>query len=551
MTHSTITPVHGPKTEAMKEIISIPNAPRTFEALRSIGYNLNSAVADVVDNAVTKQVSANVVDITFHVDDHRIAHCSIQDNGCGMSPEVLEEAMRLGTDTTYEDNDLGKFGMGMKTASLSHCNVLTVISKTNGDVTCGYRWDMNHIKRSGDWSLLELSDGMIQSELKERKVNLGASGTIVIWDELFEVEENYKNYQSVTNAENYILRLKEQLSLHLGMVFHRFIEGKVEHYPQLDIRLNGDSIRPWDPFCRSEAATKSVNLSQSETVLRFPERTNAAITMEGFVLPHKEQFSSTEEWERSKGLLSSNDGQGYYIYRSDRIIRFGGWQGTRSKDEHNKLARVAIDIHPELDDLFRITVNKNKVHFPEQLRNHLKNFVNPKVIKKANELYRSAGKVAKVKNNVRKNEKQLDRVTKEVMHQEGVEAKAGKSGSSPVEVTNPNGNWVPNTRSEFWNAGDKHNQFEVVSEPLDPGMLWKVVADTGKLKVIVNSEHPFYDKIYRGNNTAKVTGAVDSLIVSLALGELINRTEQNDNLFATYKESVSKSLKQLIESEIL
>ena len=106
---------------------------------------------------------------------------------------------------------------------------------------------MNHVKRSGEWSLLKLSDGMIQSELKERKVELGKSGTIVIWDELFEVEENYNDYQSVTSAENYILRLKERLALHLGMVFHRFIEGKVEHYPQLDIQLNGDSIRPGTP----------------------------------------------------------------------------------------------------------------------------------------------------------------------------------------------------------------------------------------------------------------------------------------------------------------
>lgn len=550
MTHSTITPVQGPKTETMKEIISIPNAPRTFEALRSIGYNLNDAVADVVDNAVTEQVGADTVDITFHVDDHRIAHCSIQDNGCGMKAAVLEEAMRLGTDTTYEDKDLGKFGMGMKTASLSHCNVLTVISKTVRDGLCGYRWDMNHVERSGEWSLLKLSDGMIQSELKERKVELGKSGTIVIWDELFEVEENYNDYQSVTSAENYILRLKERLALHLGMVFHRFIEGKVEHYPQLDIRLNGDSIRPWDPFFRSETATKSANLTHKEHVLRFRGRTNA-ITMDGFVLPHKEQFSSTEEWERSKGLLSMNDGQGYYIYRADRIIRFGGWQGTRSKDEHIKLARIAIDIHPELDDLFRITVNKNKVHFPEQLRNHLKTFVNPKVTKKANELYRNAGKVAKVKNKVRKSEKELDRVTKDLMRDGGVQAKAGKTGSSPVEVTNRNGNWVPNTRAEFLNAGVKRNQFEVVSEPLDPGLLWKVVADTGKWKVIVNSEHPFYDKIYRGNNNAKVTGAVDSLIISLALGELINRTDQNDNLFETYKESVSTTLSEFINSDIL
>lgn len=550
MTHSTITPVHGPKTEAMKEIISIPNAARTFDALRSLGYNLNDAVADVVDNAVTDQVGADRIDITFHVDDLKMAHCSIQDNGCGMTAEVLEEAMRLGTETTYKDKDLGKFGMGMKTASLSHCNVLTVISKTVEGGICGYRWDMGHVRNSNEWSLLRLPDGLINSELKERGVKLGASGTIVIWDELFEIEENYRGYNTPTPAENYIIRLREDLALHLGMVFHRFIEGKVEHYPKLDIRLNGDSIKPWDPFFRTEKATREVNLNQKETVLRFNGRANA-IVMEGFVLPHKEQFSSTEEWDRSKGLKSMNDSQGYYIYRADRIIRFGGWQGTRSKDEHIKLARIAIDIHPELDDLFRITVNKNKVHFPEQLRNHLKNFVNPKVTKKANELYRNAGKVAQVKNKVRNNDKQLDRVTKEVMHQEGVEAKAGKSGSSPVEVTNPNGNWVPNTRSEFWNAGDKRNQFEVVSEPLDPGMLWKVVADTGKLKVIVNSEHPFYDKIYRGNNTAKVTGAVDSLIVSLALGELINRTEQNDNLFASYKESVSKSLKQLIESEIL
>ncbi|HEY2583099.1 MAG TPA: ATP-binding protein, partial [Mucilaginibacter sp.] len=167
----------------MKEITSIPNASRTFDALRNLGYDLNASIADVVDNAITEKVDADRISITFSTPSQQKTVCRIQDNGCGMSHRELEEAMRLGTETTYEEKDLGKFGMGMKTASLSHCNILTVISKKKGSETCAYRWDIGHVRKKG-WTLLELTKNEVQALLKKETITLGESGTVVLWDDV-------------------------------------------------------------------------------------------------------------------------------------------------------------------------------------------------------------------------------------------------------------------------------------------------------------------------------------------------------------------------------
>ena len=154
------------------------------------------------------------------------------------------------------------------------------------------------------------------------------------------------------------------------MIFHRFLERK-----DLSISVNSDQLKSWDPFWRQEKNTHEVSLSQNESSLKIKSEL-PPVFIKAFILPNKESFSSEDAWKEARGLLSWNESQGYYIYRADRIIRFGGWQGTRALDEHDKLARVSIDIDHELDRFFRITVNKAKVEFPEILFNHLKNSVN-------------------------------------------------------------------------------------------------------------------------------------------------------------------------------
>ncbi len=524
-----------------------------FEALRAIGYDLNSAVADVVDNSITEKVAAANVDVTFAFRSGKIV-CRIKDDGCGMSEKELEEAMRLGVQTEYRPDDLGKFGMGMKAASLSHCNELTVISKKSRSAICGYRWDMSHVRNKG-WELIQLEPGEIQKLLAKEKVQFDKPGTLVLWDDLYWINNEFRSYTNDKLGQNYFFRMQNELELHLRMVYHRFLDGSLGKAGSVNIMLNGEKLKPWDPFCRQEEETREIELKKEDAQLKIPGY-RTAVKIKAYILPTQESFSSEEAWKEGKGLLSWNDGQGYYIYRANRLIRFGGWQGTKAKDEHDKLARISIDIDPTMDELFRITVNKARVQFPELLFQHLKLVVNPQVIKKAKSVYKKSDEHFVVNNVIRRNGAEMSRVTKELLSNHGIRTKS-MNGKHPedkqetaVQVKNPGGSWSPNKIKEFLKYGGEED-FEIVSDKLDKDQLWKIVCNEGeKIKVIINASHPFYTNVYKSAATKAATSAIDALIFSLAYAELYNRNDKNQQLFDTFKAVSSQALERLTKEKI-
>ncbi len=526
----------------MKKIISIPNASRTFDALRSLGYDLNSSIADLVDNSITPRVDAEEVSITLSKERNDFKF-NIVDNGIGMADFELEEAMRIGADTKYKPGDLGKFGMGMKTASLSHCNVLTVLSKKRNHEITGYKWDLNHVKRSDDgWVLFKLTKDEIEEILKKQSIRLGNHGTVVFWDDLFLLNEEYRSYSSENFAINFFFKIEEQLKLYLRMVFHRFLEKK-----HLKIKVNNDTLKPWDPFWRKEPQKQELILPSNLSHFKIKNDLKPVI-IKAFILPNKDSFSNEDNWKEAKGLLSWNEAQGYYIYREDRIIRFGGWQGTRALDEHDKLARVSIDINAEIDRFFRITVNKAKVEFPESLFNHLKNNVNPLVSRHAKKSYNPPKE--KFNNKFRKQEARLNGISKTFVRENGIKTKLG-AHANEVIVTNPNGTWLANRISDFMKYGS-NKDFEVVSGKIEDGSLWKIICNVNeKIKVIVNEDHPFYKRIYCSSTNKNTTNAIDALICSLAFGELYNRNTSNAHLFDTFKTVCSHALEKLIKEEVI
>jgi hypothetical protein len=532
----------------MKVIKSIPNALRMFEALRAIGYDLNSAVADVVDNAITEKVAAANVAVIFAFRSGQIV-CRIKDDGCGMNENELEEAMRLGVETEYKPNDLGKFGMGMKAASLSHCNTLTVISKKRKSAICGYRWDINHIKNNG-WELIKLEPKEIEQILLKEKFELKEPGTVVLWDDLVYINKEFRSYTNEKLAQNFYYRLEEDLKLHLRMVYHRFLDGSLGKAGSVNIRVNGFALKPWDPFCRKEPGTEEIPLKKEDGKLRISGY-RSPITIEAYILPTKEGFSSEAAWNEGRGLLSWNDGQGYYIYRSNRLIRFGGWHGTKAKDEHDKLARISIDIDPSLDEIFRITVNKARVQFPELLFQHLKNVINPLVVKKAKSKYKKSDDNLVVNNTIRKNTDSINRVTQKLITEHGIRTKSMNGKADPmVEVLNPSGTWMSNKIQEFLRYGGEAD-YEIVSGNLDNGHLWKIICNEGaKFKVIVNAAHPFYTNIYKTAANKAATSAIDALIFSLAFAELYNKNEKNTHLFDTFKTVCARALEKLTKEKI-
>jgi hypothetical protein len=367
------------KKKKLKVEEIVPSAARTVASLRDIGYDTPRAIADLVDNSVA--ADATQVDVTIEFDG---AHSWIRvaDNGLGMDGTTLQEAMRYGSEREYESDDLGKFGFGLKTASTSQCRRLTVASrraKQNArfEVRC---LDLEHIEDTSRWEILVLegTDRPVASTdpLKDH------TGTVVLWENLDRILE-YKDPWGEW-ARRKLLALAEDVDLHLGMVFHRFLSGDVPER-NLAITVNGSKVVPWDPFCRSEP--KTIPLPAKDLAVRG-NGSVGIVRVHPYVLPPQKEFSSDAAWKRASGPSLWNRQQGFYFYRANRMIQSGGWNRMRAPDEHRKLARMSLDFFPDLDSVFGINIAKAYVNLPQELREQLEPIVS-QATKAAEQRYRS------------------------------------------------------------------------------------------------------------------------------------------------------------------
>ncbi len=357
----------------------IPSAKRLIRSLRDMGYEFAAAVADLVDNSIAARANTVRIDVVWDGED---SYVHIADNGSGMTAADLREALRFGSDREYDTEDLGKFGLGLKTASTSQCIRLTVASRQNtsrADINA-YCWDLDHIEATNRWEILpvrsaDLHDG-VRQHLKE------TTGTVVIWERLDRVL-GYKKPDG-ESARKQLNAMCRELEEHLAMVFHRFLAGEVRGR-KLAIYLNNNKVTPWDPFARSESGTQKLEA----VVLRLEgENGRSDVIVEPFVLPPQSRFSNADAFNRASGPNKWNRQQGFYIYRADRMIQSGGWSNLRTLDEHNKLARVALSFSPRADDDFKINVPKMRVSLPADIRDDVAKAIGP-VIKLANAAYRA------------------------------------------------------------------------------------------------------------------------------------------------------------------
>lgn len=355
----------------------IPGAHRLIMSLRDMGYDFAQAVADIVDNSIEAGASLVTIDIEFDGDNSWVR---IADNGKGMTPEQLREAMRYGSGRDYGEEDLGKFGLGLKTASMSQCQCLSVASRWNRDRAniAAYSWDLEHIKRTNRWEILPIEDSdlgpAICQPLKE------TNGTVVLWRRLDRIL-GYKHPYGEKSRKQ-LSQMCREIEQHLSMVFHRFLSGETSR-KRLRILINGNEVKPWDAFCQSEQRTKKL---QSIPLQVENEGVNFEVLLQPFILPHQDDFSSPEAFKLASGTNNWNQQQGFYIYRSHRMIQSGGWCNLRAPDEHTKLARVAVNFSPALDEAFKINVAKMRVQFPAQIREAVKEAIVP-VLKLAREIY--------------------------------------------------------------------------------------------------------------------------------------------------------------------
>lgn len=352
-----------------------PSAIRLASSLRDIGYDFPSAIADLVDNSVEAAARKVGVWIDFRGAASRVL---IVDDGAGMNRQGLNEALRFGTRRTYPQGALGKFGLGLKTASLSQARRVTVASRINANLSVR-RLDLDRIAAADRWEVSVLRKVDLPADVIKRFGD--SSGTLVLWEHLDRVM-SLRNQEGAW-AKRRLEKLAEETRLHLGMVFHRYLEGKAGT-KKLRITVNGRRVEPWDPLASAEAGTE---LSEPVEYSVATDSGEGWVRLQAAVLPPRERFSSLEAFERASGPLRWNRQQGFYIYRSNRMIQAGGWSGLRTTDEHTKLARVALDFDPGLDESFHVNVTKMRASLPLDLRAQIDDTIG-RVCRRAQTVYR-------------------------------------------------------------------------------------------------------------------------------------------------------------------
>lgn len=338
-----------------------PSASRLTGSLRDIGYSFESAVADLIDNSIA--AGADNVDVRVNYDG-RNSRVLIIDNGRGMDSDGLTEALRFGTKRDYGTGELGRYGLGLKTASLSQCRRVVVFSRDPKDGHLGgLSLDLDFIETVDDWMVTYPEDNALEEYVHQLLPH--PTGTVVVWENLDRLVP-VKNPDS-SWARQKFSKLSDRLIQHLSMVFHRFLAG--DGVDQVTVTVNGERLTPWDPFATAEEHTQLV----SRDVHDLPTSTGqlGKITTQAYCLPSRSQFSTPEAFEAAAGPRKWNRQQGLYIYRANRLVQWGGWDGIRTIDEHIKLARVSLDFDTDLDDEFNINVAKMRVTMPHQLKKML------------------------------------------------------------------------------------------------------------------------------------------------------------------------------------
>ena len=348
------------------EIVN-PNVGNLITSLRDIGYTFEIAVADVIDNSI----SANAKNIHIFAVTQPNTIVTILDDGVGMANDELVEAMRLATQNPLNvrsEFDLGRFGLGLKTASFSQCKKLTVASKKNGVLSIK-QWDLDYISKQNQWMLVTPDTACYQTLSPFQNLLEYENGTIVIWEELDRLDGvDFSN-------------LIDSLRKHLSLVFHRFLEQAGPK--KIKISINNLPLEPFNPFNIDNVATQQIN---EEKIKIF----NEYINIQPYILPHHSK-TSQQEFERYATEDGYTKSQGFYLYRGNRLLVYGTWWGLHKISDAHKLVRIKIDISNTQDSNWGIDIKKSTAKPIPEIRVDLKRII-AEVTERGSRPYTGRGK---------------------------------------------------------------------------------------------------------------------------------------------------------------
>lgn len=524
------------------ELINNADPARTIAGLRDMGYDFYTAAADIIDNSIAAGATDIKVSVVLHEDGRKMV--MFGDNGSGMTETALRDALRYGSPPRPSAKSLGKFGLGLKTASSSCCKHFVVVTRTKASeklVRLG--WDIELVESTNKWLMVRGEVSELETKLFQKLC--GKSGTLVVWSKCDRVL--VKNYDPPggTAEQNAINKRTDKLIEHLSKVFHKFLDPKFKEFSNVNITVNGQKLKPFNPFYpeRSEQL-----LSESETVLEIERQDGSTkrAYLRAWILPHTKEMTKEENDTYAK---ITSRGQGFYIYREGRMIFSEGWLGVfRSDDQHFSLFRAELCFDHDLDEAFQVDVKKSRIIFDVALEEELrKRLAGP--WQEANRRYRR-----KVQDDVIST--LLDHTTANT----SIEKAKGRTKkpevdsvnqSTGVATLNNNCGKVTIKTSVQNNIAPDKLYIDAVTD-ITNGNLWEpCLRSTGKAHhstaVRLNKHHDFYSKVYLKASASKyAVEGIDLLLWAISTAEYNNSNAEVRAIFEDLREEVSSNLRKLL-----
>jgi len=525
---------------------NIPSAKRKIIADRDMGYTFNSAVADIVDNCISHG-NADNIDIILEYAADGIEAFYIIDDGIGFTEAQENNVMKYGSEETEHEENLGKYGVGLKSASTSLCKKLSVISKHKDDKEPHKAvWDLDHVEKVDRWEVLfpKLDDDELRL-IEENFTN--GTGTIIKWESIDRlVKKGYQRQAYEVRAIKKKLVGFRGLKHFLEMTFQRFLDrGIYKGVKNININLYcqglqiNEKLQPWDPFCRWSDSTQKTYKEGKQIAFEFEGESGKTVTdkilIEPYLIPAK---AENNEEDIKKGMLGNVHMSGIYVYRNNRLIQHGNWIGMGQNEPHSSQARVKFDFNESLDEGLQIDIKKTRILLYQELSEEVQKIISPtktaarnykknKNLEKKKNIHDGSNKIIKDKLNI---------ITDAI--------KASPKGNNEVEVTNTIGSVI--LKRPTLDANDLH----IVTGDTKGGALWEPVFDNEEIVCRINPEHPFYQKIYMASDTSggSFVEGLDALLYSFVVAEHEQIDQSKIRMFEKIRYSVSDKLEELVSN---
>ena len=523
-------------SENARFIECLPDPVRVAEGLRDTGYEFDTAIADIIDNSIA--AGASLIEVQIAMDPKGNVNVGVADNGRGMDRDGLINALRYGSKKRDDPASLGKFGLGLKTASTAFCRRVSLISRTNlGGETLRASWDLDAVADHG-WQIEIVPANKYEIDLLDQTTN-GNPGTVVLWEKIDRLLSEYKS-QSGQPAKKALKKCVEGLSQHLSMVYQRFLHETDSRERTISIHLQGQKVLPWDPFCILESGEP---IAIKELELELEDGTKTKFLVRAFVLPRKEDFS---DQTAARAALISNDMQGIYVYRENRLIHGPDWMDMYRKEPHFSNCRVELSFNHTLDNAFQVDIKKSRILLANEIYDWLRDKFLPGPRREAEMRYR-------------KGQTTMATAAGALLHScsnNAIHSKADALKTANLEEYN-----ATTGEGIIRNKGGQTRLKIKLVEPESPGqvhvkavpeilngLLFEPAYILGNQGVQINTSHPYYHKVYLPNSSSGVTiQGLDSLLWALCAAELGCISDDTKRKFEEMRFEVSRLLRQLVE----